>query len=146
MTGIAPSAACPLTSATATATIRSGLTLTVPIFDGFFKSSKVREAKFLHRASTERLEGVERAVVRQTRDAFIGVSSEISRVAALRQAVASSRTALRASDAGYEIGTRTIVDVLDARRNLVQGPRPTTRAAATTSSSTCSISRARPGF
>ena len=96
------------------------LSLTVPIFDGFFKSSKVREAKFLHRASTERLEGVERGVVRQTRDAFIGVSSEISRVGALRQAVASSRTALRASEAGYEIGTRTIVDVLDARRNLVQ--------------------------
>ena len=84
------------------------------------KSSRVREAKFLHRASTERLEGVERGVVRQTRDAFIGVSSEISRVGALRQAVASSRTALRASEAGYEIGTRTIVDVLDARRNLVQ--------------------------
>ena len=96
------------------------LQLSVPIFDGFNRNSRVREAKFLHRASTERLEGVERAVVRQTRDAFLGVSSEISRVTALRQAVASSRTALRATEAGYEIGTRTIVDVLDARRNLVQ--------------------------
>jgi len=96
------------------------LQLSVPIFDGFNRNSRVREAKFLHRASTERLEGVERAVVRQTRDAFLGVSSEISRVNALRQAVASSRTALRATEAGYEIGTRTIVDVLDARRNLVQ--------------------------
>ena len=95
------------------------LTLTVPIFDGFNRSSRIREARFLHRASTERLEGVERAVVRQTRDAFLGVSSEISRVTALRQAVASSQTALRATEAGYEIGTRTIVDVLDARRNLV---------------------------
>ena len=96
------------------------LQLSVPIFDGFNRNSRVREARFLHRASTERLEGVERAVVRQTRDAFLGVSSEISRVNALRQAVASSRTALRATEAGYEIGTRTIVDVLDARRNLVQ--------------------------
>ncbi len=96
------------------------LQLSVPIFDGFNRSSRVREAQFLHRASTERLEGVERAVVRQTRDAFLGVSSEISRVNALRQAVASSQTALRATEAGYEIGTRTIVDVLDARRNLVQ--------------------------
>ncbi len=95
------------------------LTLSIPIFAGFMRSSRIREAKFLHRASTERLEGVERMVVRQTRDAFLGVSSEISRVAALRQAVASSRTALRATEAGYEIGTRTIVDVLDARRNLV---------------------------
>ena len=96
------------------------LQLSVPIFDGFNRNSRVREAKYLHRASTERLEGVERGVVRQTRDAFLGVSTEISRVNALRQAVASSRTALRATEAGYEIGTRTIVDVLDARRNLVQ--------------------------
>ncbi|MCY3941183.1 MAG: TolC family outer membrane protein [Gammaproteobacteria bacterium] len=96
------------------------LQLSVPIFDGFNRNSRVREARYLHRASTERLEGVERAVVRQTRDAFLGVSSEISRVNALRQAVASSQTALRATEAGYEIGTRTIVDVLDARRNLVQ--------------------------
>ena len=95
------------------------LTLSIPIFDGFNRSSRVREARFLHRASTERLEGVERMVVRQTRDAFLGVSSEISRVTALRQAVASSRTALRATEAGYEIGTRTIVDVLAARQALV---------------------------
>lgn len=95
------------------------LTLSVPIFDGFNRSSRIREARFLHRASTERLEGVERMVVRQTRDAFLGVSSEISRVNALRQAVASSRTALRATEAGYEIGTRTIVDVLAARQALV---------------------------
>ena len=95
------------------------ITFTVPIFDGFNRSSRIREARFLHRASTERLEGVERQVVRLTRDAFLGVSSEISRVTALRQAVASSQTALRATEAGYEIGTRTIVDVLDARRNLV---------------------------
>ena len=95
------------------------LTLSIPLFDGFRRNSRVREARFLHRAATERLEGVERMVVRQTRDAFIGVSSEISRVTALRQAVASSRTALRATEAGYEIGTRTIVDVLAARQALV---------------------------
>ena len=95
------------------------LTLSIPLFDGFRRNSRVREAKFLHRAATERLEGVERMVVRQTRDAFIGVSSEISRVTALRQAVASSSTALRATEAGYEIGTRTIVDVLAARQALV---------------------------
>ena len=95
------------------------LTLSVPLFDGFLRNSRVREARFLQRAATERLEGVERMVVRQTRDAFLGVSSEISRVTALRQAVASSRTALRATEAGYEIGTRTIVDVLAARQALV---------------------------
>ena len=47
-------------------------------------------------------------------------NSEISRVQALRQALESSQTALKATEAGYEVGTRTAVDVLDARRTLVQ--------------------------
>ena len=46
--------------------------------------------------------------------------SELSRVQALRQALESSRTALQATEAGYEVGTRTAVDVLDARRRLAQ--------------------------
>jgi outer membrane protein len=41
-------------------------------------------------------------------------------VQALRQALESNRTALRATEAGYEVGTRTSVDVLNARRLLVQ--------------------------
>jgi outer membrane protein len=54
------------------------------------------------------------------RDAFLGVNSEISRVQALRQALESSQTALKATEAGYEVGTRTTVDVLNARRSLIQ--------------------------
>ncbi len=46
--------------------------------------------------------------------------SEISRVNALRQALESSRTALKATEAGYEVGTRTAVDVLESRRALAQ--------------------------
>jgi outer membrane protein len=48
------------------------------------------------------------------------VISGIARVQALRQAVESNRTALKATEAGYEVGTRTSVDVLNARRLLVQ--------------------------
>ena len=44
--------------------------------------------------------------------------SEISRVKALGQALESSQTALKATEAGYEVGTRTTVDVLEARRAL----------------------------
>jgi outer membrane protein len=48
------------------------------------------------------------------------VNSEISRVKALEQAVASSRTALDATQAGFDVGTRTIVDVLTSQRLLYQ--------------------------
>ena len=75
-------------------------------------------AVYLHRASREQLQRVARETERQTRDAYLGVLSEISRVKALAQAVASSRTALEATQAGFDVGTRTIVDVLNSQRAL----------------------------
>ncbi|HUO94725.1 MAG TPA: TolC family outer membrane protein [Steroidobacteraceae bacterium] len=94
------------------------LQLTVPIYSGGYASSKVREAVYRHRAAREHLETTARATERQTRDSYLGVISEISRVQALRQALESSKTALAATEAGYEVGTRTAVDVLLARQRL----------------------------
>lgn len=91
---------------------------TVPIFAGGRTSSRVREAVYLHRASKEQLQRVARETERLTRDAYLGVLSEISRVNALSQAVQSSQTALEATQAGFEVGTRTIVDVLNSQRSL----------------------------
>ena len=90
----------------------------VPIFAGGRTTSRVREAVYLHRASREQLQRIARETERQTRDAYLGVLSEISRVNALAQAVASSRTALEATQAGFDVGTRTIVDVLNSQRTL----------------------------
>lgn len=90
----------------------------VPLFEGGKTSSRVREAVYLHRASREQLQRVSRETERAARDAYLGVLSEISRVKALGQAVASSRTALEATQAGFEVGTRTIVDVLNSQRSL----------------------------
>ncbi|MGH8224484.1 MAG: TolC family outer membrane protein [Woeseiaceae bacterium] len=92
-----------------------GLQFTLPIFSGGQTSSRVREAVYLHRAAREQLQRVVRETERQTRDAYLGVLAEISRVKALDQAVESSRTALEATEAGFEVGTRTIVDVLNSQ-------------------------------
>ena len=89
--------------------------LSVPIYSGGKTSSKVQEAVYLHRASREKLQRVARETERETRDTFLGVTSEISRVKALGQAVKSSKTALEATQAGFEVGTRTIVDVLNSQ-------------------------------
>jgi outer membrane protein len=96
------------------------LQLNFPIYSGGAVSSRVREQVYLHRAARERLERTARETERATRDAYLGVLSEISRVGALRQAVESGRTALQATEAGFEVGTRTTVDVLDARRRLFE--------------------------
>lgn len=92
-----------------------GIQVTVPLFSGGTTSSRVREAVYLHRAAREQLQRVTRETERRTRDAYLGVLSEMSRVEALEQAVASSRTALEATQAGFDVGTRTIVDVLDSQ-------------------------------
>ncbi|HEX7011387.1 MAG TPA: TolC family outer membrane protein [Steroidobacteraceae bacterium] len=97
-----------------------GIQVTLPIYSGGAVSSRVRQRVYLHRAARERLERTNRETERAARDAYLGVLSEISRVRALRQALESSRTALQATEAGFEVGTRTTVDVLDARRRLFE--------------------------
>ena len=92
-----------------------GVQFNLPLFTGGSTTSRVREAVYLHRASREQLQRISRETERQARDAFLGVLSEISRVKALKQAVASSKTALQATQAGYDVGTRTIVEVLNSQ-------------------------------
>jgi len=97
-----------------------GLQLTFPLYSGGMVSSQVRQAVYLHRAAQERLERVARQTEHDARDAYLGVISEINRVKALRRAVESNTTALSATQAGYEAGTRTAVDVLESRRRWIQ--------------------------
>jgi outer membrane protein len=80
----------------------------------------VRQAVYLHRAAKERLERVARQTERETRDAYLGVLSGISHVRALARALESNLTALKATESGYEAGTRTAVDVLESRRLWIQ--------------------------
>jgi outer membrane protein len=94
------------------------LDVTFPLFTGGLNRSRVQQSVYTHRAATEALERIARQTERQTRDAYLGVISEISRVRALRQAVESNRTALRATEAGFEVGTQTTVDVLASQNNL----------------------------
>jgi len=96
------------------------LQISVPLFSGGLTQSKVRQSQYLWIAAKEQVVQTSRATERQARDAYLGVISGIARVRALRQALESSQTALKATEAGYEVGTRTAVDVLNSRRILVQ--------------------------
>lgn len=95
------------------------LQIAVPVFSGGVTRSRARQAVFHHRAAKERVERSARQTERETRDAYLAVDSEISRVKALQQGLKSSQTALQATEAGFEVGTRTMVDVLEARRQLL---------------------------
>lgn len=100
-----------------------GLQFSVPIYLGGSITSRTREAAFQHEAAKEFLEQQQRATVRQIRDAYRGIEASISRIKALDQSRISSKSALEATEAGFEVGTRTIVDVLDAQRDLFSAER-----------------------
>ncbi len=97
-----------------------GLQLNVPIFEGGGVYFRTRKATQEHIQAKEKLIATKREVDRQVRDAYRGVISSISRVEALKAAVISGESALEATEAGFDVGTRTMVDVLTATRNLTQ--------------------------
>ncbi len=105
-----------------------GLTLNVPLFQGGFVSSKAREARQRLEEQLQRLEQARRQAQRQTREAYLGVISGISLVKALKQAVVSSETALLSTQAGFEVGTRTAVDVVVSERITFQARRNYSRS------------------
>ena len=94
--------------------------VTVPLFSAGATQSRVRQAKYLWNASKAGYERTLRQTEQQARDAYQGVISQIAQVGALKQAVESNRISLQATEAGYEVGTKTAIDVLTARQQLVQ--------------------------
>src|SRR5882724_3764770 len=115
-----PSLGPPFSQNTAVNDRQYTLQITVPLFSGGLTQSRVRQSQYLWIAAKEQVVQTSRATERQARDAYLGVISGIARVRALRQALESSQTALKATEAGYEVGTRTAVDVLNSRKTLVQ--------------------------
>ncbi|MEC9315146.1 MAG: TolC family outer membrane protein [Pseudomonadota bacterium] len=105
-----------------------GIQLNVPIYEGGAVVSRTREASYRLDEAMQNEEQQRRFVTRQTRESFNGVISGISRVQALKQAVVSNEKALESTQAGYEVGTRTTVDVLNARRNLFSARRDYARS------------------
>lgn len=95
-----------------------GLQLSVPIYAGGAVTSRTRKAKHDYQASLEVLDQQRRAVTRNVRDAYRAVLSNISRVKALDATRRSANSAFESTQAGFEVGTRTMVDVLDAQRGL----------------------------
>ena len=102
---------------------RIGLTLNVPIFSGGAVQSQVRQAIAQRDVAQDELEQQKRALVRNTRNAYQTLLAGISEVEARRLAVFSARSAYEASQVGLEVGTRTVLDVLNNQRTLFDAER-----------------------
>ena len=100
-----------------------GVNVNVPIFQGLRVSSQTQQAKYNYVAAGQDVEQTYRQTVQSIRSSFNDVKASISTIRALEQAVVSAQSALKATEAGFDVGTRTIVDVLDSTRNLFDARR-----------------------
>ena len=94
-----------------------GITLNVPLYLGGGTQAGVRQQRSLVTAAEQTLRTVRRDVRVNTRSLYWTVNTNIESASALEQTIISRRSALDATRAGYEVGTRNIVEVLDAERN-----------------------------
>jgi len=104
------------------------LQLNIPLYEGGAVNSRTRQATFRLNQAMHQQEQKQREVMRQSREAYNSVLSGLSRVKALAQAVKSNESALETTEAGYDVGTRTTVDVLNVRRDLFRARRDYTKA------------------
>jgi len=105
-----------------------GVTLSIPLFEGFKVTSQVKQAQFQYVEASEKLEQTHRSVTKNVRNNFNNVNASISSIKAYEQSVISSESALKATQAGFEVGTRTIVDVLNRTRDLYDSKRQLSEA------------------
>ncbi len=102
--------------------------LNVPLFQGGLVNSKVRQAREQFTAAQDNLDVQRRNTVNQVKTAYRGIVTSINQVGALKSAVVSAQSALDATLGGFEVGTRTMLDVLIQQRNLYQVKRDYAKA------------------
>ncbi|ELV8755689.1 outer membrane channel protein TolC [Vibrio vulnificus] len=95
-----------------------GLNLVVPLYTGGNTTSQTKQAEFNYVSASQDLEATYRGVVKEVRAQNNNINASIGALRAYEQSVVSARSALEATEAGFDVGTRTIVDVLDATRRL----------------------------
>lgn len=105
-----------------------GLQLQVPFYEGGIISSQVRQSGYQYNQAREQLDQQRRSTERQARSAYLNVIADISAVKAFEQALSSARTALEATQAGFEVGTRTAVDVLNSQQAVFAAERDLARS------------------
>ena len=100
-----------------------GLQLNIPLYSGGAVRSQVRESTERLTQAEQQRESLRRAVVENTRTLFRAVNTDVETIQARRQSIISTQSALEATEIGYQVGTRNIVDVLNAQRQLYSAVR-----------------------
>jgi outer membrane protein len=98
----------------------AALRLNVPIYQGGGVRSRVRQAAYGLEQAQESYDLTQKTVIENTRILYTAINTDVSRVAARLKGIESSQSALEATETGYEVGTRNIVDVLLVQQRLFE--------------------------
>lgn len=99
------------------------LSVNVPLFSGYRTTSQSNQAQHQLDATHQNREDTLRSVTQQTRSLLRNVRTNVQSVAARAQSIKSAATALKATEEGFKVGTRNVVDVLQAEQTLYQSQR-----------------------
>jgi outer membrane protein len=100
-----------------------GLQLQIPLYQGGATSSRVRQAVLNKQKAQDDVEIARRQAALETQRAYLNLSTTISQIRALDQALVSSQSQVDSTKLGYEVGVRTSVDVLNAQQQLFSAKR-----------------------
>ena len=99
------------------------LTATIPLFAGGSNYAKAKQAAAESTQASANLDLQQRTVKNNIRSLYRKVQTDVLTVRARKRATVSSQSALEATETGYQVGTRNIVEVLNAQRNLYGAQR-----------------------
>ena len=100
-----------------------GLEATLPVFEGGGITAATRAAQHDYQYASNTMQALLRRTVSEARQHYLGVIASMSKVRADKKVIRSSRSALKANQAGYSVGTRTMIDVLDSQANLYEAQK-----------------------
>jgi outer membrane protein len=92
--------------------------LSMPIFQGGAVNSRRKQAYSQYERTKENTLFTQRRIIQEVRSEFSNVITLVANVTAQKQAVTSATSALEATQVGYKVGTRNVVDLLQAEKNL----------------------------
>ncbi len=106
-----------------TSDLSLGVQLNMPLYTGGRTDGAIAQAEADYNTAANNLLLQKRLAAQQTSTAYLAVVSGIGQVNALKQALVSTTAALEATEAGFDVGTRTSVDVLNSLRETYRSRR-----------------------
>jgi outer membrane protein len=123
LNGIAQHAAGTLIPPVAIDQVGASLNLSIPIFEGGHTRASIHQARALARVSRENLANMHDQITLETQTAFLDLESSVAQYRAAGQSVTSAKVALDGTRKGYEIGSRSIIDLLTAATDYAAAQR-----------------------